>query len=133
MKKYFLDTSIIISFLRGSQSVVGLLRDISGELTSSYICLAELYEGVYRQRDSDGAEEGVLTFFRGLDQVYGIDEQTARNFGKIRSKLRSTGKIIEDLDILIASICLANSLELITLNYKHFNRVDGLLVKDVNL
>jgi hypothetical protein len=51
---------------------------------------------------------------------------------KIYAELRKKGEIIEDPDLLIASICIANNLPLITHNKKHFKRLEkfGLKVVD---
>ncbi len=53
-------------------------------------------------------------------------ERSAMLFGKIKADLKSKGKIIEDLDILIASIAIADNCILVTNNTDHFERVGGL-------
>ena len=45
--------------------------------------------------------------------------------------LKTDGKTIEDMDILIAATCLANNLVLVPNNLKHFNRVSGLQIQPV--
>ena len=44
MKTYFLDTSVIIDYLRGKEEQVTLINELKGKLVSSYICLSELYD-----------------------------------------------------------------------------------------
>ena len=51
-------------------------------------------------------------------------------FGKIKVDLKSKGKIIEDLDILIASIAIADNCILVTNNTDHFERVGGLQIEN---
>jgi tRNA(fMet)-specific endonuclease VapC len=68
-------------------------------------------------------------FFNGLSQVYKIDNDIAYLFGDVKSKLRKKGAIIDDIDILISATCLINDLPIITYNKKHFDRIDGLVVK----
>jgi len=126
MKKYFIETSVIISFLRGKKKAIELLEGIEGELSSSYICLAELYEGVSRVKEKAKAEKGVLEFFSGLNEVYGLDKEIAKNFGQIRAEFKQKGRVIEDLDIFLAATCLAYNLVLVTYNFKHFARVKNL-------
>lgn len=129
MKSYFVETSAIVAYLRGQADVVERLGGIEGELTSSFVCLSELYEGINfakTKTDQEKAEAGVRQFFSGLDEVFGLDWETAQEFGAIRKSLRQEGKLIEDLDILIAATCLAHNLKLITLNVKHFRRVRNL-------
>lgn len=126
MNAYLIDTSVIINYLRGSGFTVETVNNLTGELTSSYVCLAELYEGISRVREKEKIEKQVLDFFAGLNQTYGIDEDTAKHFGQIRAHLKAKGEVIEDLDILLAATCLANNLTLVTANSKHFSRVPNL-------
>ena len=51
MKTYFLDTSVIIDYLRGKEEQVTLINELKGKLVSSYICLSELYEGIFRSKN----------------------------------------------------------------------------------
>lgn len=131
MKKYFIDTSVIISFLRGESKAVELLEKLEGELCSGYICLAELYEGIARAKQVKKAEKGVIDFFNGLSEVYSLDKETAKIFGQIRAELKQSGRVIEDLDIFLASICIAYDLILVTYNPNHFKRVKNLKILEI--
>ena len=129
MIRYFIETSVIVGYHRGQAPAISLLEGLDGELTSSYICLAELYEGIYRVKERASAEVGVKAFFSGLNTVFGINKEIAREFGKIRAHLKRKGQTIEDIDILIAATCLANELTLVTLNLKHFSGIRGLKLR----
>lgn len=131
MKAYLIDTSVIINYLRNKGSAVETINNLNGELASSYICLAELYEGIFRVREKEKAEKTVLDFFTGLNQIYGVDEEIVKNFGQIRATLKIKGQVIEDLDILLAATCIAKGLTLITSNPKHFARVTNLEILPV--
>jgi len=126
MKRYFIETSAIINFLKNKENAVSYIESLEGELTSSFVCLAELYEGIYRVQNPKELEKGVLLFFTGLTEVYELDQEIAKNFGQIRAKLKKRGEVIEDIDIMIAATCLAQNLTLVTYNSKHFERVPGL-------
>lgn len=128
MKRYLIETSVIVKFLRGKSEAVEFIEGLEGELTSSFVCLAELYEGVYRTKRE--AEKGILDFFAGLSEVYGLDQEIAEKFGQIRAELKQKGRMIEDLDILLAATCKAYNLILVTdnINIRHFKRVKGLKV-----
>ncbi len=128
MKRYFVETSVIVKFLRNKGDAVEVLGNLKGELSSSFVCLAELYEGIYRVRDKGRAEKAVSNFFTGLSEVYGLDKEVAENFGRIRAELKRKGKVIEDMDIFLAATCLAHNLTLVTYNTKHFERVKDLKV-----
>jgi tRNA(fMet)-specific endonuclease VapC len=132
MKSYLLDSSVIIDYLRGKNSAVDLLNSINEELCSSSVCLAELYEGIYRVQNKLSMEKIVLDFFRSLSKLYPVDEKIAKKFGEIRAKLKLQGTIIEDIDIFIAATCLVYGLILITNNVKHFSRIKNLNILDAD-
>lgn len=125
---YLLDTSVIIPLLKNSPRIVSLVQKLEGEISSSSVCLSELYEGIFRTRDSQKNEESLNELFARLSSTYGIDAETARYFGKTRAQLKKLGEVIEDLDILIAATCLAHNLTLVTANPKHFSRVPDLKI-----
>lgn len=126
MKTYLLDTSVIIDYLRGKKDAVELLNNTDGKFFSSYICLAEIYEGVYRVSNKKEMAEVVINFFTTLSGIYGIDESIAKKFGEIRADLKKKGKVIEDLDLILAATCLVHDLTLLTFNQKHFSRIGDL-------
>ena len=129
MNSYFLDTSIIIDFLiREKKEAVDLINNLDGKITSSYICLAELYEGIERTKNKNHEENTILLFFARLHYVFGLDHEIAKNFGHIRADLKSKGQVIEDIDILIAATCTAYNQVLLTGNRKHFERVSDLKI-----
>ena len=128
MKRYLLDTSIIIDYLRGRKQVIQNIDDISGELTSSVLCLAELYEGVNRSENKKAVEEAVIDFFSGLSSVFPVDESVARKFGELRAILKKEGNLIADIDIFIAATCVVHNLTLITQNTKDFSRIKELII-----
>jgi len=128
MRSYLLDTSVIVDYLRNKPDALDLVNNLDGEITSSFVCLAELYEGVFRVKNKVTVENGVVTFFEGLTKIYGLDEYIAHTFGEIRAGLKQQGKVIEDLDILIGATCLVNNLTLVTFNPGHFQRISNLEV-----
>lgn len=126
MSAYLIDTSVIIDYLRGKKTAVELLNNIEGDLLSSYICMAEIYEGVNRVDNRKDIENAVVDFFSSLSGVYGVDENIAKKFGEIRAFLKKKGILIEDLDILLAATALVNDLTFVTFNQKHFSRIPNL-------
>ena len=126
MTGYLIDTSVIVGYLRGKEEAVKWLDSLEGEINSSYICLAELYEGIARVEDSGSAEEAVQAFFSSLTNIYSVEENVARQFGILRAQLKKQGNVIEDLDLLIAATALVHDLTLITFNKKHFDHVNNL-------
>ncbi len=49
---------------------------------------------------------------------------------EIYADLRKGGNLIDDIDILIAGIALANNLILVTRNRRHFERIKNLEIED---
>lgn len=130
--KYLIETSVIIQYLRDIPQSVALVNSLDGELVSSTICLAELSEGTSRYPDQK-LVDSLKSFFNGLSIVYPVDDKVARRFGIIRNELRASGRLIEDLDILIAATCLEFELTIVTANPKHFSRIRGLSIIPVKI
>ncbi|MGB9883017.1 MAG: type II toxin-antitoxin system VapC family toxin [Microgenomates group bacterium] len=128
MNNYFLDTSVIIDYLRGKEEAVKKIKELDGNLTSSYICLSELFEGVYRSKQKEKVKNIILNFFNSLNTVFTIDEKIAEKFGQLRKQLKEKGEAIEDIDIFIAATCIINNLILVTYNKKHFSRIKDLKI-----
>lgn len=128
MNTYFIETSVIVDFLRGKEKAVFAIKNLEGELVSSYFCLAELCEGVSLVKNKRRAEQSVIDFFSELDFIYGLDPEISRNFGFTRAGLKKRGKVIEDIDIFIAATCLSNDLILVTANARHFERIKNLKI-----
>ena len=128
MNSYLFDTSIIVNIFRGKKEEQKIMEDLEGERTSSFVCLAELYEGVARSRNRQEEENNLVKFFSRLNNVFGIDNEVAKKFGEVRSALKKSGNVIEDMDLLIAATCIAYNQILITHNKKHFSRIPELKI-----
>ena len=64
--------------------------------------------------------------------VIAIDEETCQRFGQIRGTLRKQGKLIGDLDLLIAASSLRHDLTLLTNNRRHFENIEGLRIESLH-
>lgn len=69
------------------------------------------------------------TFLNDLNILY-FDELAAEKFARTKARLKIEGNLIEDMDLIKASIALANSCILVTNNVKHFKRIDGLKIEN---
>ena len=128
VNSYLFDTSIIVNIFRGKKEEQKIMEDLEGERTSSFVCLAELYEGVARSQNRQEEENNLVKFFSRLNNVFGIDNEVAKKFGEVRSALKKSGNVIEDMDLLIAATCIAYNQILITHNKKHFLRIPELKI-----
>ncbi|HHT9114667.1 MAG: type II toxin-antitoxin system VapC family toxin [Planctomycetes bacterium] len=128
--KYLLDTNTCIYFLNGNESLKKKFREIGVySLSISNCVLAELYFGAYRSKKVEENVKHIELFKKNLT-ILSDSEESARLFGKIKAELRSKGTIIEDFDILIASIAISNNHILITNNTEHFERIEGLKIQN---
>ena len=96
-------------------------------LYTTSISLAELKFGAYKSDQIQSNLKNVENLARGLS-ILPFNKDASEHYGRIKARLSDAGSIIEDMDILIASIALANEGILVTNNTAHFNRV-----KDLNL
>lgn len=128
---HLLDTNICIYFLnRASEKIIEHFHRLSpAEIKLSSITVAELFYGAdkskARIKNRKIAEEFVSTF-----QIIPFDAGCCNTYSKIRNSLEKSGTPIGPMDMLIASICLANNFTLVTNNTKEFKRVSGLKLEN---
>jgi tRNA(fMet)-specific endonuclease VapC len=128
---WLLDTNACIRYLNGrSPALKAKLEAVPAtQLCVCSVVKAELYFGAARSRDPDKtiADQRVfLSRFRSLP----FDDAAAESYAKIRSDLTQRGQLIGPNDLLIAAICLAHDVTLITHNVAEFGRIDGLSCED---
>ena len=128
--KYLLDTNICIYLINGNELLKKKVREIGVySLSISNITLAELYFGAYHSKKVE-ANLRRLSLFKANLTIHCDSEESAELFGKIKSKLRSKGRIIEDFDMMIASIACANHCTLVTNNINHFKAIEELPIEN---
>jgi tRNA(fMet)-specific endonuclease VapC len=59
-----------------------------------------------------------------------LTEKSVEISSDIYAALRKTGNQLDDIDILIAGVALANDIALVTHNVHHFNRIEDLEIID---
>lgn len=117
------DTDVLVDFFAGiplsAQHVMDFLKE--GRLAVTTITVFELYAGVRGPKRLRQIEAFCETM-----PVFPLDLLAAAYAGRIFTELKSQGVTIGNQDILIAGICLANSLPLLTANRARFARIKGL-------
>ena len=121
-----LDTDTISYYLRGSQSVRKEFLKNRLSLASTTINYAELIFGL-KKRDNKKYLSAVELIFNNIT-VFEFDKTSAKIFGRLKSSMQKTGNIVADMDLMIASIAIANDKILISNNLKHFNKIKNLKV-----
>jgi tRNA(fMet)-specific endonuclease VapC len=128
VRKYLLDTNIISYYLKGFESLKEKITENIDLLSISTISYYEIVSGL----QSINAKRRIAEFekFCGLIDIINLDKASISASCKIYSALKKSGKLIDDIDILIAGIALSNNLVMVTDNTGHFERIEGLKVEN---
>lgn len=129
--KYLLDTNICIYLIKKQYPEIlsKLLRVGFDKIGISVITLAELEYGVANSSRSIEAQTALLEFILPFD-IFDFNYTAASFYGKIRKELKDKRLPISDMDILIASVAMANELIVVTNNEKEFRRISELKVEN---
>lgn len=128
MRKVLIDTNIYVSFKRGDKNVESELKQVD-YIGIDVIVLAELYAGFkYGNREKENRKNLEEFIDTPRVEILKHDLITAEYYSKIYLDLRKSGTPIPTNDIWISAVAMQHGLALFTLD-KHFNSVDGLLVK----
>lgn len=110
MESICLDTDILIEHLKDRGEIYKILE----EFDNFYISIITVYEFM---RGSDVEKTKQLNH---LDLTYDIVMLAS----KIYKTLHKQKDLIQDNDILIGSTCIINKIPLLTLNKKHFRKLE---------
>ena len=123
---YLLDTDTIIYSLKGHEAVQrNLSTHIDDPMSLSVISLMELYYGAYKSQKVTSN----ISKIRILEKTFEIipaGTENAEIFGLLKSDLEKSGSPLDDFDLIIAACAMTYNLTLVTNNYRHFERIDGL-------
>ncbi len=131
MKPVLIDTDILSMFLRKDRKVVDKFKKYLREYDSINISIITYYEIVsgLKYRDSHKYLDAFLDFV-GYNSVLNLSIDSVNVAADIYNSLRKKGQLIDDIDILISGIAIANDLVLVTNNERHFQRVEGLQISN---
>lgn len=131
--KYAIDSDILIYYLKNHPKVVERFVDTNlDELSTTIINYTELLFGAYKSAKSVENLTAIRHFLDSLNIVQ-FDKQAAEIFAHTKAQLQKEGNIIADMDLLIASICLASNLTLVTNNTRHFEKIVDLPLENWSL
>jgi tRNA(fMet)-specific endonuclease VapC len=115
----------MVDFLNGREDAIQLLSPLFDQgLAISIITYAELYQGVAVLSADDPRRASFTALADSID-ILGIDLETAREFGPLRTLLASRGQTIPDMDCLIAATAVRHELTMVARD-KHFDRIPNL-------
>jgi tRNA(fMet)-specific endonuclease VapC len=126
-----LDTNTCIYFLnRASERIIAQFKRFSPqEVKLSAITVAELYFGAEKSKAKIKNRQTVERFVSAFEAV-AFDEKCSKIYAKIRASLEQAGTPIGPMDLLIASISVANGFILVTNNTKEFARIRKLKLEN---
>ena len=131
MKPALVDTDTLSMFFRGDPRTMTQFQaylDEYGEIKLSIVTYYEIVSGL-RHRDAKRQLDAFLEFAR-RNAVLPITEHSANISADLYARLRRRGQPLDDIDLLIAGVALANGLALATHNTDHFGRVEELEIQD---
>jgi tRNA(fMet)-specific endonuclease VapC len=119
------DTDVVVDFFTDTPPFAQVLADLmkEGRLAITAITVFELYAGVRGAKRLKQVEA-----FCEHVPVLALNLLAAAYASKINTDLKSKGRMIGNQDILVAGICLANGLPLLTRNTAHFTPIKGLAI-----
>jgi tRNA(fMet)-specific endonuclease VapC len=131
MKPALIDTNILSFFFRNHSLVVENFQSylkVHSQINISIITYYEIVSGL-KHRDAQKQLTSFLNFV-SYHTVLPLTTTSTIISADIYANLRKKGTPVDDIDILIAGIAIANDLILVTNNLKHFQKIEGLEIED---
>lgn len=129
MKKYLLDTNICIYYFKGLNNLDQKFKEVDpSNCFISEITLAELKYGVENSLQKDKNQKvlnNFLSSIKVLPIIHSLDF-----YAKEKTRLRKSGKQIDDFDLLIGSTSVVHELIMVTNNTKEFKRINNIILED---
>ena len=128
---FLLDTKICIYIIKNKYiDIVKKMEKVGIEnIGVSSITIAEMEYGISKSTKPKESESKLYEFLVPFT-VLDFNVSAARYYGKIRNELNRKGTPIGTMDLLIASIAIANRLKIVTNNEKEFERISGLRIEN---
>jgi len=127
--RWLLDTNAVIASLRDRTSA--LARQLRAQPPADFAVSAiGAHELFYRAFKGARAQHNLALVEALQFQILEFDKEDARQAGRIRALLSTSGLDIGPYDVLIAGQAVARDLTLVTHNAAEFARVPGLRIAD---
>jgi len=131
--RYALDTNVVFRYLKNELSSV---KNVDGALAAKHklyipqIVDYEVRRGFKLMRQPSHRKEQVYKLLIQRCPVVEMDAIVWEQAIDVYKELYRKGFTVGELDILIAAVCLAHNLALVTNNIKDFENVNGLTLMD---
>jgi tRNA(fMet)-specific endonuclease VapC len=121
--RFLLDTNIIIALLEGDDAVLSNL-DQAAEVFIPAVALGELFFGAAKScRPADNTSK--VELFATGRAIVACDLDVAREYGRLKQRLKERGRPLPENDIWIAAAATRHRLILVTRD-RHFEEIEDL-------
>jgi len=121
--RFLLDTNIVIALMEGDTELLASL-DRAQEVFVPTVVLGELFFGAANSsRPSENASR--VNRFASETAIVPSDLEVAREYGRLKHRLKTKGRPIPDNDIWIAATANRYGMVLVTRD-RHFREIDDL-------
>jgi len=126
--RHMLDTNIVSYLFKKHPGVVTRMAYLTpGDVCISSITEAELLYGAEKKQSSE-LKETILSFLETIT-ICDWDSGAAATYGELRAAMEKKGKVMGDLDQLIAAHAISRGTTIVT-NDRAFGMVQDLRVED---
>jgi predicted nucleic acid-binding protein len=122
----FIDTSLIIDFLAGDQKIISIIKELAQKEEIKTTTITE-YELLKHKTE---LKRQIAEKFLSAITVCSFDRASAKKAAQLYEKLSQSGNMINENDLLIAGISLANNEVLLTRDQK-FANIDNVNIRIV--
>jgi len=119
--RILVDTSVIIEFLRKQKKPESLLWELKEKYEGIYISAITVFE-LFAGATDERKRSDIISLLHWLETME-FTEELGELSGKIYIEMKKKNKVIEFRDIFIGATAIFYSLELATLNEKHFKNI----------
>ncbi len=127
--QYLLDTNICIYYFKGLFNLEEKIREVGfDEFAISEITLAELFYGVEKSQKRESNLKIIETFIEKIVVLPIFD--SLKVYAIEKSRLKTKGTIISDLDLFIGATAIVNNLILVTRNISEFQRMHNINIEN---
>ncbi|MFZ2152968.1 MAG: type II toxin-antitoxin system VapC family toxin [Microgenomates group bacterium] len=130
VKKYLLDTNILIDLYHNNRRVVEMMENL--DMKECEICsavTAEFFQGFYRKKNTKKEKKWYSELVRSAQMtILSFDESAAEKYAEIQVAKLKKGKPRPFFDLVIAATTIVNGMILVTSNLKDFEMIEGLKV-----
>lgn len=132
--KYLLDTDTLSNLTRRTPAPRLLARMTvypPAERATSSVTVGEMLYGALRLGpEGQALLARIEQVLQAVPTIFPFDGPAARRYAAARAALERAGVPLDEADLRIGAIALANDLTVVTGNVRHFGRIPGLTVEN---